>query len=49
MAIYAKTFATRLAGAGSDRAVLVMGGLEITGAFAIMTFGLLLLGGALFG
>ncbi len=49
MAVYAKGFATRLAGAGSHRAELVMGGLELTGAFIIMAFGLLLLGGALFG
>lgn len=49
IAVYAKDFATRLAGVGSDRAAIVMGGLELTGAFFIMAFGLLLLGGALIG
>ena len=48
MAVYAKDIATRLAGPGSHRAALVMGGLELTGAVIIMAFGLLLLGGALY-
>jgi len=48
-AVYAKGLASRLAGAGSSRAALVMGCLEVTGAFVIMAFGLLLLAGALSG
>ena len=42
-------FASRLAGAGSNRASYVMAGLEIAGALAISALGLLLLAGALSG
>ena len=48
-AVYAKGFASRMAGVGSDRASVVMAGLEITGALVISAFGLLLLAGALSG
>ena len=48
-ALYAKGFASRLAGAGSNRASYVMAGLEIAGALAISALGLLLLAGALSG
>lgn len=48
-AVYAKSFATRMAGAESNRAGLVLTGLEIAGALAITALGLLLLAGALSG
>jgi ABC-type nickel/cobalt efflux system permease component RcnA len=48
-AVYAKSFATRMAGAGSNRAGIVLTGLEIAGALAITALGLLLLAGALSG
>ncbi len=48
-ALYAKGFASRLAGAGSGRAALVMTSLEVAGALVITAFGLLLLAGALSG
>lgn len=48
-AVYAKSFATRMAGAGSDRASTVLTVLEIAGALAITALGFLLLAGALSG
>jgi ABC-type nickel/cobalt efflux system permease component RcnA len=48
-AVYAKGFATRLAGAGSNRAAILMNGVEIAGALFITAFGFLLLAGALSG
>lgn len=49
IAVYAKGFATRMAGAGSNSAGMVLAGLEIAGALVITAFGLLLLAGALSG